>query len=195
MKIMKMLNSMGVLCKMRKKLLTDGCKSSQYGGNASKRLRQEIEKSGREVYKPKKVRKGGSEMAEGGNKPIQIIKTDKAGPPVGPYSQGIKAGGFVFVAGEKGMDPVTKQMVSGGIEAETRRTLENIKAILEEAGSSMDLVVSTFVFMTDLTEFSKMNEIYAEYFNVNPPGRTTVEVQSLPAGAHVEITATALAGT
>jgi 2-iminobutanoate/2-iminopropanoate deaminase len=125
---------------------------------------------------------------------IQIIKTDKAGPPVGPYSQAIRAGGFIFVAGEKGMDPATKQMVSGGIVAETRRTLENIKAILEEAGSSMDLVVSSFVFMTDLSEFSKMNEIYAEYFNRNPPGRTTVEVKSLPAGAHVEITVTALAG-
>ena len=133
-------------------------------------------------------------MAEGASKSIQIVKTDKAGPPVGPYSQGIKAGGFVFVAGEKGMDPVTKQIVPGGIEAETRRTLENIKAILEEAGSSMDLVVSTFVFMTDLAEFSKMNEIYAEYFKANPPGRTTVEVKSLPAGAHVEITVTALAG-
>jgi len=133
-------------------------------------------------------------MAEGASKCIQIIKTDKAGPPVGPYSQGIKAGGLIFVAGEKGIDPVTKQMVPGGIEAETRRTLENIKAILEEAGSSMDLVVSTFVFMTDLAEFSKMNEIYAEYFKVNPPGRTTVEVKSLPAGARVEITATALAG-
>jgi 2-iminobutanoate/2-iminopropanoate deaminase len=132
-------------------------------------------------------------MAEGASKSIQIIKTDKAGPPVGPYSQGIKAGGFVFVAGEKGMDPVTKQIVPGGIEAETRRTLENIKAILEEAGSSMDLVVSTFVFMTDLAEFSRMNEIYAEYFRANPPGRTTVEVTSLPAGAHVEITVTALA--
>lgn len=133
-------------------------------------------------------------MARGANKSIQIIKTDKAGPPVGPYSQGIKAGGFIFVAGEKGMDPVTKQLVSGGIEAETRRTLENIKAILEEAGSDMDLVVSTFVFMTDLAEFSRMNEIYAEYFKANPPGRTTVEVKSLPAGAHVEITVTALAG-
>ena len=126
--------------------------------------------------------------------PIQVIKTDKAGPPVGPYSQAIKAGGFVFVAGEKGMDPVTKQIVSGGIEPETRRTLENIKAILEEAGSGMDWVVSTFVFMTDLSQFSKMNEIYAEYFKRNPPGRTTVEVKSLPAGAHVEITVTALEG-
>ena len=133
-------------------------------------------------------------MAKGTGKSIQIIKTDKAGPPVGPYSQGIKAEGFIFVAGEKGIDPVTKQMVPGGIEAETKRTLENIKAILEEAGSNMDLVVSTFVFMTDLTEFSKMNEVYAEYFKANPPGRTTVEVKSLPAGAHVEITATALAG-
>jgi 2-iminobutanoate/2-iminopropanoate deaminase len=127
-------------------------------------------------------------------KPIEVVKTDKAGPPVGPYSQAIKAGGFVFVAGEKGMDPVTQRIVPGGIEPETRRTLENIKAILEEAGANMDRVVSTFVFMTDLSEFSKMNAIYAEYFKANPPGRTTVEVKSLPAGAHIEITATALAG-
>jgi 2-iminobutanoate/2-iminopropanoate deaminase len=134
-------------------------------------------------------------MAKKSGNPIEVVKTDKAGPPVGPYSQGIKAGGFIFVAGEKGMDPVTKQIVPGGIGPETRRTLENIKAILEEAGSRMALAVSTFVFMTDLSEFSKMNEIYAEYFKANPPGRTTVEVKSLPAGAHVEITVTALAGS
>jgi 2-iminobutanoate/2-iminopropanoate deaminase len=132
-------------------------------------------------------------MAKKLNKSIEVIKTDKAGPPVGPYSQAIKAGGFIFVAGEKGMDPVTKQIVPGGIEPETRRTLENIKAILEEAGSGMNRVVSTFVFMTDLNDFSKMNEIYAGYFKDHPPGRTTVEVKSLPAGAHVEITVTALA--
>jgi 2-iminobutanoate/2-iminopropanoate deaminase len=125
---------------------------------------------------------------------LQVIKTDKAGPPVGPYSQGIKAGGFVFVAGEKGLDPKTGKIVPGGIEAETRRTLENVKAILEEAGSSMDLTVQTFVFMTDLSDFPKMNAVYAQYFTKNPPGRTTVEVKSLPAGAHVEITVTALAG-
>jgi 2-iminobutanoate/2-iminopropanoate deaminase len=133
-------------------------------------------------------------MAKVKGKRIQVIKTDKAGPPVGPYSQAIKAGGFVFVAGEKGMDPVTKQIVPGGIEPETRQTLENIKSILKAAGSGMDSVVSSFVFMTDLTEFSKMNAIYAEYFKANPPGRTTVEVKSLPAGAHIEITVTALIG-
>jgi 2-iminobutanoate/2-iminopropanoate deaminase len=132
-------------------------------------------------------------MVKASQKSIQVIKTDKAGPPVGPYSQAIKASGFIFVAGEKGMDPTTKQIVPGGIEPETRQTLENIKAILEEAGSNMDLVVSTFVFMMDLNQFSKMNAIYAEYFKANPPGRTTVEVKSLPAGAHIEITAIALA--
>src|SRR5512139_3782886 len=129
------------------------------------------------------MRRKEKEMRKTKKNPIQVIKTDKAGPPVGPYSQAIKAGGFVFVAGEKGMDPATKQIVPGGIEPETRRTLENIKAILEEAGSGMDWVVSTFVFMTDLKEFSKMNEIYAGYFKDHPPGRTTVEVKSLPAGA------------
>lgn len=131
-------------------------------------------------------------MIGGSDAHIEVIRTDKAGPPVGPYSQGISAGGFVFVAGEKGMDPATKQIVPGGIEAETARALENIKAILEEVGARMDLVASTMVFMTDLSEFPQMNTVYAGYFRTNPPCRTTVQVAALPANARVEITATAL---
>ena len=122
----------------------------------------------------------------------EVVKTDRAAAPIGPYSQAIKANGFVFVAGEKGIDPKTGKMVSGGTAAETRQTLENIKVILEEAGSGFDLAVSSAVYMTDLSEFSVMNGVYADYFKVNPPGRTTVGVTSLPAGAHVEITVTAL---
>jgi 2-iminobutanoate/2-iminopropanoate deaminase len=120
------------------------------------------------------------------------VETKKAGPPVGPYSQGVIANGFVFVAGEKGLDPKTNKIVPGGIEAETRMTLENIKAILEEAGSGIEYAVSAIVFMTDLKDFQKMNVIYGEYFKSNPPCRTCVEVKSLPVGAHIEITVTAV---
>ena len=123
----------------------------------------------------------------------EVIQCEASAAPVGPYSQAIKAGGFVFVAGEKGMAVKTGKIVPGGIAAETRQTLENIKGILEAAGSSMDKAVATFVFMTDLSEFSAMNAVYAEYFPNEPPGRTTVEVKSLPVGAHIEITVHALA--
>lgn len=124
---------------------------------------------------------------------LEVIECAASAKPIGPYSQAIKAAGFVFVAGEKGIDAKTNKMVPGGIEAETHQTLKNIKGILEAAGSSMDKVVATFVFMTNLADFQKMNKIYAEYFTKNPPGRTTVEVKSLPAGAQIEITAFALA--
>ena len=124
---------------------------------------------------------------------IEAIKSDKSAAPVGPYSQAIRAGGFVFVAGEKGLDVRTGKIVPGGIAAETRQTLENIKGILEAAGSSLDKAVQSFVFMTDLSKFAEMNAVYAEYFKAIPPGRTTVEVSALPAGAHIEITVTALA--
>ena len=123
---------------------------------------------------------------------IEVIQSDRAAAPIGPYSQAIRAGGFIFVAGEKGLDPKTGAIVPGGIAAETRQTLENIKGILEAGGSSMDKVVQSFVFMTDLAEFPAMNAVYAEYFGANPPGRTTVQVVALPAGAHIEITVTAV---
>ena len=122
----------------------------------------------------------------------EVIRTDRAGAPIGPYNQGIKAGGFVFVAGEKGIDPRTNQIVPGGIAAETRQTLENVKAILEAAGSSLDKAVATTVYLVDINDFAPMNEVYAQYFRVDPPGRTTVAVAALPAGARVEITVTAV---
>ncbi len=124
---------------------------------------------------------------------LEVIQTNKAAAPIGPYSQAIRAGGFVFVAGEKGIDPTTNQIVPGGIAAETRQTLENIRNILEEAGSSMARVVATTVYLTNIADFAEMNGVYAKYFTTNPPGRTTVGVSSLPAGAQVEITVTALA--
>ena len=123
---------------------------------------------------------------------LEVIQSNASAGPIGPYSQAIKAGGFVFVAGEKGMDVKTGKIVPGGTAAEARQTLENIKGILEAAGSSLDKVVATFVFMTDLADFQAMNQVYAEYFRANPPGRTTVEVKALPAGARIEITAFAL---
>ena len=125
---------------------------------------------------------------------IEIIQDPNSAAPIGPYSQGIKAGNFVFVAGEKGIDPATGKIVQGGIQAETRRTLENIKGILAAAGASMDQVVATTVYMKNLKDFNAMNEVYATYFKKNPPGRTTVGVTSLPADAAIEITAVAYVG-
>jgi 2-iminobutanoate/2-iminopropanoate deaminase len=124
---------------------------------------------------------------------VEVIQTDKAAAPIGPYSQAIRANGFIFVAGEKGIDPKSNQMVPGGIVAETRQTLENIKNILESAGSAMSKAVATTVYLVNINDFAEMNNVYAEYFTVTPPGRTTVGVTSLPAGAQVEITVTALA--
>ena len=125
---------------------------------------------------------------------IEVIQDPNSAAPIGPYSQGIKAGDFVFVAGEKGIDPATGRIVEGGIQAETQRTLENIKGILAAAGAGMDDVVATTVHMVNLGDFDAMNRVYATYFKKNPPGRTTVGVTSLPAGAAIEITAIAYVG-
>ena len=125
---------------------------------------------------------------------IEVVQDPKSAAPIGPYSQAIRAGEFIFVAGEKGIDVATGQIVEGGIQPQTRQTFENIRGILAAAGATMDQVVSTTVHMVDLTDFAAMNEVYATYFTKNPPGRTTVGVTSLPAGADVEITVTAYVG-
>ena len=122
----------------------------------------------------------------------RVLTSPKAALPIGPYSQAIQAGDFIFVAGEKGIDRQTGKIVPGGIVPETRQTLENIQAILAEAGATLDDAVASTVHMTDLSEFGEMNQVYAEYFRVMPPGRTTVQVPALPAGARIEITITAI---
>jgi 2-iminobutanoate/2-iminopropanoate deaminase len=120
------------------------------------------------------------------------LRSTAAALPMGPYSQGIQVGNLLFVAGEKGIDPSTGKLVPGGIAAETRQSFENIKAILAEAGATLDHAVASTVHMTDLNEFQEMNRVYAEYFHEMPPGRTTVQVAALPGGAHIEITITAV---
>jgi len=122
----------------------------------------------------------------------KIVKTDMAPEPIGPYSAGIKTNCFVFTAGQIAIDPQTGEVVSGGIAAETRQVLNNIKNILEAAGSSLDLVVKTTVFLRDMADFSAMNAVFAEFFTHNPPARSTVQVCALPKGVAVEIEATAV---
>jgi 2-iminobutanoate/2-iminopropanoate deaminase len=123
----------------------------------------------------------------------EIIKTDRAPKAIGPYSAGVRAGNFIFTAGQAGIVPESGNIIEGGIENETRQTLINIQHILEEAGSSLDLVVKTTVFLRDIADFTRMNAIYAEFFKSDPPARSTVQVAALPKGAAVEIEAIALA--
>jgi 2-iminobutanoate/2-iminopropanoate deaminase len=121
------------------------------------------------------------------------IQTDNAPAAIGPYSQAIKAGGFVFVSGQIPIDPQTGQFVPGGVAEQTERVLKNLAAVLEAAGSSLDRVVKTTVFLADMKEFSGMNEVYATFFSGPPPARATVAVAGLPRDARVEIEAVALA--
>ena len=117
----------------------------------------------------------------------QAISTEGAPKAIGPYSQAIRIGDFVFCAGQAGLEPATGTLVQGGIEAETLRVLQNLSAVLEAAGSSMGRVVKTTVFITNMDEFQKMNAVYAEFFPSPPPARSTVQVSRLPKDACVEI--------
>jgi len=115
------------------------------------------------------------------------VQTDNAPGAIGPYSQAIKANGFVFASGQVPLDPATGKMVQGGIGEQTERALNNLKAVLEAAGSSLDRVVKTTVFLADLGDFVEMNEAYGKFFGDVPPARSTVEVSRLPRDARVEI--------
>jgi 2-iminobutanoate/2-iminopropanoate deaminase len=120
------------------------------------------------------------------------IHTDRAPAAIGPYSQAIRAGDHVFCAGQVGLDPATGQLVSGGIETQTRRALENLDAVLEAAVTDLAHVLKTTVFLADMGDFQAMNSVYALFFPGAPPARSTVAVKSLPRGALVEIEAVAV---
>jgi 2-iminobutanoate/2-iminopropanoate deaminase len=122
----------------------------------------------------------------------EIIATDKAPGAVGPYSQAVRVGDFVFTAGQIPLDPATGQMVEGGIEDQTRRALSNVSAVLEAAGTSLSNVVKTTVFLADMSEFKAMNGVYAEFFPAAPPARSAVQAAALPLGARIEIEAVAI---
>jgi 2-iminobutanoate/2-iminopropanoate deaminase len=122
---------------------------------------------------------------------LDRIQTADAPQAIGPYTQAIRAGGFVFVSGQIPLDPSTGALAGESIEDQTERVLRNIRAILEAAGTSMDRVVKTTVFLRDLTEFPRMNEVYARMFGTARPARATVEVSALPKGVRIEIDAIA----
>ena len=124
----------------------------------------------------------------------RIVKTGDAPGAIGPYSQAVVAGGFVYASGQIPIDPATGQFVEGGVREQTAQVLRNLSAVLEAAGSSLARVVKTTVFLADMNDFAAMNETYATFFDEEPPARSTVEAARLPRDARVEIDVVALAG-
>ena len=122
-----------------------------------------------------------------------VVSTNKAPGAIGPYSQGIKANGFIFVSGQLPLDPGTGAFVEGGIENQTKQSLTNVKNILEAAGSGMDKVVKTTVFLKNIADFAAMNSVYSEFFTTECPARSAFQIVALPKGAALEIEVIALA--
>ncbi len=118
---------------------------------------------------------------------MKIVSTPHAPAAIGPYSQAVVSNGFAFLSGQIPIDPATGQLVNGEVAMQTERVLENLKAVLESCGSSLNKVVKTTVYLKDMTEFAQMNEVYGRYFPTDPPARATVEVARLPRDVRVEI--------
>jgi 2-iminobutanoate/2-iminopropanoate deaminase len=116
-----------------------------------------------------------------------IVLTDRGPKPIGPYSQAVKSNGFVFISGQVALDPGTGEFAGADVRRQTERVLENLKAILEASGVSLNHVVKTTVFLKDMNDFAAMNEVYARYFTAAPPARSTVQAARLPKDALVEI--------
>ncbi len=121
------------------------------------------------------------------------LSSEQIPPAVGPYSQAVRAGDFLFCSGMIGLSPETGSLVEGGIEAEVRQALDNLSTLLADIGSDLQAVVKTTVFLADMAEFAAFNEVYAEYFPTDPPARSTVQVAALPLGARIEVEAIVLA--
>ena len=117
----------------------------------------------------------------------KVLTSSTAPKAVGPYSLGIRSGGFLFLSGQLGLDPASGRFVEGGVEAQTRQALLNIKSVLQDAGSDLSDVIKTSVFLSDIKDFPKMNAVYAEFFEDDPPARSTMEVGALPKLGLVEI--------
>jgi 2-iminobutanoate/2-iminopropanoate deaminase len=120
------------------------------------------------------------------------INTTNAPAPIGPYSQAVEAGNFVFLSGQIALNPATGQLITDDIKTETKQVMENIKAILAEAGITFSHIVKTTIFLTDMQDFAQVNEVYGTYFSDNFPARETVQVAGLPKGVNVEISVTAV---
>lgn len=121
-----------------------------------------------------------------------IVNTTNAPAPIGPYSQAVATGKMLFVSGQIPMDPATGEIIAGDVKAETKKVMENIEAILTEAGSGFEHVIKTSIFLTDMQSFAQVNEVYGSYFTANFPARETVQVSALPKGVNVEISVIAL---
>lgn len=117
----------------------------------------------------------------------EIVYTKQAPEAVGPYSQAVKEGGWVFCSGQVPLDPATGELVEGSVAVQTRRALDSLKAVLEEAGSDLDRVVKVTAYLVDMNDFAEFNGVYSEYFTSDPPARATVGVAALPKGARVEV--------